>query len=483
MTRLIHALVFALLLLAPAAAEALEVRTVPSPQGVETWLSEEHTIPMIAVSISLQGGSAYDPAGKAGLASLTASLLDEGAGDLDSDAFKEALEARAIRLGFAAGRDYLTVTLTTLSENADEAFRLLALALQQPRFEADAIERMRAQMIASLKQDEEDPGTIAAKAWAKAYYGTHPYAQPGDGTEESVAALTADDIRGFARAHLVRGGAKVAVAGDVTEARVRAFLQQVFGPMQVGNVTAVPRFAGPAKAGMETIPMDIPQPAVVFGVPGPMRLDPDFMPTYVANYIFGGGGFSSRLMEEVRDKRGLTYGIGTGVGPARAASVVSGSVQSEKAKVLTAIEVTKAEMRRFAEGGATAMELADAKTYLTGSFSLALDSNSKIANALNGFQRDGLGPDYVEKRNALIEAVTLQQVNAMARKYYDADKLVMVLAGTPAPAAAARSPAPPPPPAPEGPTPLAPPPDATPPQPAPQPEGPRTAPPAAAGAR
>jgi zinc protease len=195
---------------------------------------------------------------------------------------------------------------------------------------------------------------------------------------------------------------------------------------------------------------------VIFGAPGPLRLDADFIPTFVANYIFGGGGFSSRLMDEVRDKRGLTYGISTGVDASRAAGVIRGSVQSEKAKVMTAIDVTKAEMQRFARDGATQMELADAKTYLTGSFSLALDSNGKIANALNGFQRDGLAPDYVFKRNALIEAVSLQQVNDMARKYYDAGKLTIALAGTPAPASAASSPVPAPPPAPQGPTPVTP---------------------------
>jgi zinc protease len=455
---------------------------VRAPAGTVLWHSEEHTLPMIAVSISLQGGSAYDPAGKEGLASLTASLLDEGAGDLDADAFKEALEARAIRLGFAAGSDYLIVSLTTLSENAGEAFRLLALALQRPRFEADAIERMRAQMIAGLKQDEEDPGTIAAKAFAEAYYGSHPYGRRA--TEASLNAITVDDIRAFAASHLVRSGAKIAAAGDITEARLTAYLEQALGPLPAGNVAPVPRFTGTGAPGLKTIPLDIPQPAVIFGVPGPMRLDPDFIPTYVANYIFGGGGFSSRLMDEVRDKRGLTYGIGTGVTASRGAGTIYGSVQSEKAKVLTAIDVTKAEMMRFARDGATEMELSDAKTYLTGSFPLALDSNSKIAGALNGFQRDGLAVDYVVRRNALIEAVTLAQVNAMARKYYDASKLTMVMAGTPEPGPAGPVPAPPP--APEGPTPISPPADAaperpTPAAPTPAPGAPATATPPTGG--
>lgn len=440
--RRIH-LVLALVaaLAAPGYAHAITVVTVAGPEGVDTWLSEEHTIPIIAVNISLPAGSAYDPANRPGLAAMTASLLDEGAGNLPSDAFKEALEARAIRLGFNAGTDYMTVTLSTLTENAGEAFRLLALALQAPRFDAEAIERMRAQILADLRQDEEDPGTIAGKAWSEAYFGDHPYAHDESGTPESIAAISAAEIRGFAQRHLVRGGAKVAAAGDIGEPQLQMYLAQVFGPMPMGDVAAVAAPAAAAQPDTMTIDMEIPQPAVVFGLPGPMRLDPDFIPTYVANYVFGGGGFASRLMNEVRDKRGLTYGIGTGLQDLRSAALIRGAVQSERTKVATAIEVTKAEMQRFAEGGATEMELADAKTYLTGSFALALDSNTKIAGALNGFQRAGLGPDYVVERNALIEAVTLDQVNGMARKYYDPAKLVIVIAGTPAPAEAAAQPA------------------------------------------
>ena len=165
-----------------------------------------------------------------------------------------------------------------------------------------------------------------------------------------------------------------------------------------------------------------------------MRADPDFIPTYVANYIMGGGGFSSRLMDEVRDKRGLTYGISTAQQDFRAGAIILGSVQSEKSKISLALDVTRAEMAKFAKDGATAKELQDAKTYLTGSFPLSFDSNVKIANQLNAYQRAGLDSSYVVRRNAMIEAVTVGQVNAMAKKYYDPAKLVVVIAGTPTPA-------------------------------------------------
>lgn len=420
----------------PATADAITVRAVQGPSGVETWLSEEHSIPIIAVNIAFPAGSAYDPSDKPGLATLVSSLLDEGAGDLPSEAFKQALESRAIRLSAAADRDYITVSMTTLKENADEAFRLLGLVLSRPRFDQEAVERMRVAILASLKQEDEQPSTVASKSWFATYFGTHPYARSDSGTPSGVQAITINDIRTFATDHIVRDRVKMSVAGDIDDAQLRRYIQQLFVSLPTKTVAAVPRPADAVRPASNTIPRNEPAPVAVFGFAGPMRLDADFIPTFVANYILGGGGFSSRLMDEVRDKRGLTYGISTYVADYRSASLIMGSVQSEKGKILTAIDVTKSELARFARDGATAKELADAKTYLTGSYPLGLDSNAKIARTLNAYQRQGLTPDYVDKRNALIQGVTLAQVNAMAKKWYDPSKLVIVIAGTPDAAAA-----------------------------------------------
>jgi len=431
-------LAFAFAVSIPATAHAITVKTVQGPTGVETWLSEEHALPMIAVTVALPAGSAYDPADKPGLAELMASLLDEGAGDLSSDAFKQALENRAIRLTAEAERDFVVVNLTTLTENADEAFRLLGLALAHPRFDSEAVERMRVAQLASLKAQDERASQVAQKSWFATYFGTHPYAHPGPGTPASLAAIKVEDIKAFAASHLVRDRVKVAVSGDITDAQLRKYLQQVFVPLPASSVQQVPKPPADAgKPGSHTIVRNEAAPVAIFGFSGPMRLDPDFIPTFVANYIFGGGNFSARLMDEVRDKRGLTYGISTQQADYKSASLIIGSVQSDKAKIMTALDVTKSEMARFAKDGATAKELADAKTFLTGSFPLGLDSNVKIARTLNGYQRSGLGVDYVEKRNGLIQAVTLAKVNEMAKKYYDPAKLVIVIAGTPAPAAPA----------------------------------------------
>ncbi|HXJ00964.1 MAG TPA: pitrilysin family protein [Micropepsaceae bacterium] len=429
MTKFVLAL---LALLVPVAANAITVKSVQGPTGVETWLSEEHALPMIAVNISFPAGSAYDPADKPGLANMTASLIDEGAGDLASDAFKQALESRAIQFGANADRDYIVVSLITLKENADEAFRLAGLAFAHPRFDAEAVERIRVAILASLKQEDEDPNRAAAKAWYAAYFGTHPYGRPQAGTPAGIAAIKAEDIKAFAAEHLVRGGIKVAVSGDITEVQLKKYLQTLFTPLPAKSGLPVPKPTDLGRPGTRNVVRNEAAPVAIFGFVGPMRADPDYIPAFVTNYILGGGSFSARLMDEVRDKRGLTYGISTQINDFRSASILVGSVQSDKTKILTALDVTKSEMARFAKDGAMANELADAKTYLTGSFPLGLDSNAKIARTLNGYQRAGLDADYVVKRNAMIQAVTLAQVNAMAKKYFDPSRLVVVIAGTPA---------------------------------------------------
>jgi len=421
----------ALISFLPIAAEAMTVKTVAGPTGVETWLSEEHALPMIAVNISFPAGSAYGPSDKLGLANMTASLIDEGAGDLASDAFKQALESRGIRFSAQADRDYIVVTLTTLKENADEAFRLAALAFAHPRFDPEAVERIRAAILASLKQEDEDPRRAGSKAWYGTYFGAHPYGRPQEGTPAGIAAVRPEDIKAFAADHFVRGGIKIAVAGDITEVQLKKYLQQLFTPLPAKAVAAAAKPTALFNPGTRTVVRNEAAPVAIFGFMGPMRADPDFIPTFVTNYIFGGGGFSARLMDQVRDKRGLTYGISTDINDFRASSIIVGSVQSDKAKILTALDVTKSEMARFAKDGATQKELDDAKTYLTGSYDLRFDSNRKIADQLIGIREQDLGIDYVEKRNSLVEAVTLEDVKRVAKRLIDADALIFTVVGKP----------------------------------------------------
>ena len=306
---LVSALVVAAVLSAPA--RAVEAQRVISPGGIEAWLVEDHSVPVLSVSIGFKaGGSAYDSAGKEGLATLVSGMLDEGAGDFDSFAFRTRLENTAIHLSFSASANSLTGTLKTVSDHRMQAFELLRLALTKPRFDAEPLDRVRHQILASLAEEAEDPQALAGEALDRLMFPGHPYARPAQGTPKSVTALTAADLRGFVRTRLALDGLKVGVSGDITPAELGQMLDKTFGELpKTANVPPLPAVAIPQQGGIAVIDRDLPQAVATFAQPGLERTDPDFYPAYVVNYILGGGGFSSRLMTEVREKRGLAYGV------------------------------------------------------------------------------------------------------------------------------------------------------------------------------
>lgn len=429
----------ALAVFVPQLAWAVDVQTLAARKGENIWYVEDHSLPMIAMSATLPAGSAYDPADKAGLAAFAALLLDEGAGNMNSTAFHAALSNRAIRLSVSPGRDYVTISLVTLSSNAKEAFRLLGLALAQPRFDGDAVARVRAQMLAALQQSDQDPESVAARGFFSDFFHGHPYGHPVSGNASSLAAISPADLKAFARTHWVRGDVKIAVSGDVNAAMLKALLASAFGKLPATTPTPASFARQTGTPGVHVIPMPVPQPNIVFGLPGLVRSDRDFIPAYVANYILGGGGFSSRLMNDVREKRGLTYGISTSLEPYRRAGLFVGQVATKKTSVGETIKVVRQTMKTFVDQGPTDKELADAKTYLTGSFPLAFDSNVGIAAQLNAFQAAGLPVDYVENRNALINAVTLEDVKRVSRRLFSPARLTVVVAGSPSAPAAKRT--------------------------------------------
>jgi zinc protease len=424
------ALTFFLALLAPA-AQAANIQNIDLGKHAEVWFAEDHTVPIVSFNISLPAGSAYDPAGKAGLASFAASMMDEGAGGLDSKAFHEALANRAISFSARAERDYLVISISTLKENASEAMHLLQLALTRPRFEADALSRVRAQIIQSLQQDDAEPPRVASRAFMRDFFGGHAYAHPVSGEIGSVSSVTATDLRNFARSHWTKYGLKVAVAGDITAPALTKLLGDTFLPVSGAVPPALPNVGRLGAPGVHVVPLPVPQPSVYFGLPGIMRQDPDFIPGYVANYVLGGGGFSSRLMDEVREKRGLTYGISTSLTSYSKASVMLGSVATRADAVRQTIQVVKDTLAEFATSGPTQQELDDAKTYLTGSFPLAFASNSGTASQLGTFQRQNLDVGYVARRNSLIQAVTLADVKRVAKRVFDPVRLTVVVGGSP----------------------------------------------------
>ena len=434
MARILAALlvVFAFAATVANKAEAMEIKEVISPGGVKAWLVEQHSIALIAVSYEFEGGVAADPPGKGGLAYLTSGLMNEGAGDLDSLAFQKALDERAIRMSFDADRDQFSGAMATLTEEKAEAFRLLGLALSEPRFDADAVERVRDQVRSIQRSEDDQPRSIAAKAWMKAAFPGHPYANNATGTPESLAGLTAADLHGYVKDNFARDRLIVGVVGDITPEELGPLLDATFGALpEKGAALAVPDTTMASGESLKVIGRKVPQSVAVFGMPGIKRGDPDWYTALVMNQIFGSGGFSSRLMEELRRKRGLTYGVYTYLQPLDHAGLYMGSVATVNARMGESLKVIEAEIARMAESGATDKELADAKTYLTGSYALTFDSSGAIAGQLVGMQRYGFDRDYVNKRNSYIESVTREDVNRVAKRLLDPSKLVWVIVGEP----------------------------------------------------
>jgi zinc protease len=429
MRRLIGSLAAAVVFALPTLAHAVTVQTLNMGKDAEVWFVPDHTVPVISLTAAIPAGSAYDPENKHGLATFAASMIDEGAGPYNSAGFQAALSGRAIRFSATPGRDYMIVSLLTLKENAKDAFRLLGTALSKPHFDPDAISRVRVQILASLQEEDEDPSSVAAKAFFRTFFAGHPYGHSAEGDPTGIAAITREDLKNFAQNHWVRGGVHIAVSGDIDAATLKTLLATAFSALPDRTPPPIAPIAHLGTPGMQVVAMPVPQPNIVFGLPGLMRNDPDFVPGYVANYILGGGGFASRLTSEVREKRGLTYSIATSLNTYRRAGIVAGQVATKAGSVRQTIAVIRDTLAEFAANGPTDKELTDAKTYLTGSFPLAFASNVGISGQLNAFQNAGLAVNYVQKRNDMINAVTADDVKRVAKRLFNANKLTIVVAG------------------------------------------------------
>lgn len=425
-------LVFAVLLLVrPGMAEAIEIQRVVSPGGIEAWLVEDHKNPIITLSASFEGGAAADPEGKEGLAVLTSSLLDEGAGSYDSDAFRRKLEDLVIGLGFSAGQDNFGASLQTLTENTDTAFELLRLAMTEPRFDAEPVERIRAQIIAGLKRSENRPQTIASRVWWQAAFPDHPYGRPSRGTVESVGRVTTEDMKAFAKRVLTRSGMKIGVVGDITPERLGTLLDRTFGALPETGVSIPPVPAKSAAIG-ETFVVEspVPQSVVVFGHRGIARDDPDRFAAAILMEVMA-GGFGSRLTEEIREKRGLTYGIYAYTLPLEDTELVMGGVSTRNDKVAETVGLVREIWAEMAANGPTEEEVSDAKTYLNGSFPMRLTSSRPIAGLLVSLQRNGRPIDYLDGRVERINAVTMADLKRVAKRLFLADELTFSVVGQP----------------------------------------------------
>jgi len=430
MIRIAYALVLTLLTALPLRA-AVEIQEVTSPGGIDAWLVESHEIPMLALEIRFRGGASLDAPGKRGAINLMTGLLEEGAGDMDARAFATARDALAADIGFDVGPDTLSVSVRTLTENRDEVMGLLRLALLQPRFDDDAVERVRNQVLSIIRSDEKDPDTIATRTFDRLAFGDHPYASSINGTPEGVAALTRDDLIEAKARVMARDRLVVSAVGDITVDELGTLLDNLFVGLPETGAPMPPQADFSLAGGVTVVPFDTPQAVAVFGQNGLKRDDPDFITAYVLNQVLGAGGFTSRLMTEVREKRGLTYGVYSYLYPMDYAALMLGQVASANDRVAEAIEVIRAEWQKAATEGLTQEELDAVKTYLTGAYPLRFDGNGPIASILTGMQLDGLSPDYVKTRNAMIEAVTLDDIRRVAGELLDPEALHFVVVGRP----------------------------------------------------
>lgn len=430
MKTLYYALIACVIAALPARAE-IQIQEITTPGGINAWLIEEPAIPFIALEIRFKGGASLDAPGKRGATNLMMGLLEEGTGDMDARAFARATDELAASFDYGAYDDSVSISAKFLTDTTDKAMALLRGAIVEPSFTQEAIDRVRKQVLSGIASDKTDPDTIVGQTFDAMAFGDHPYGSSRDGTEETVAALTRDDIVAAHQAALARDRIYVSAVGDINAEDLARLLDNLLGDLPAKGAPMPETATYQLSGGVTVVPFDTPQSVVLFGHPGMERHDEDFLAAYVLNEIFGGGGLESRLMRELREKRGLTYGVYSYLVPKDHAELYLGRVASANDRVAQAIEVLRAEWVRMAETGITQAELDEAKTYLTGAYPLRFDGNGPIANILVGMQMDGLPADYVVKRNDLVNALTLDEMNRVAKRLFRPEDLHFVVVGKP----------------------------------------------------
>jgi zinc protease len=423
----------ALLAWLPAAgAGAIDIKEVTTPLGIKAWLVEDKSAPVVALSFSFSGGTASDPTGQSGVTSLMAALLTDGAGPFDAQAFRSRQEDAAASLGFGASLDRLSGTLRVLSGTRDEGFELLRLALTQPRFDPDMVEQRRAQTIAQINQSDQRPQSVASRTLMSTLFAGHPYAADPEGTREDLKTLTPALLKRRAAALMVRSGLIVSAVGDIGEAELARQLDRAFGSLVAGAAPPLPpEWKPPTMPRTIVVERPVPQSTVLMALPGIARDDPDWYAAVVMNHVLGGGGQQSRLFNEVREKRGLAYGVSTALRTYKRAALMVISTASANERIADALRVIRAEFVRMRTEGITEQELADAKTYLNGALALSLESSGAVASLLQSLQIDGLPPDHLARRAALIAAVKLEDVRRVARRLLRDEVLTTVVVGKP----------------------------------------------------
>jgi zinc protease len=419
-------------LAAKPTSHAARVKTLETPSGISIWHVEDYTVPVVSLEFAFLGGGAEDPANRTGLTNLMASLLDEGAGPLEAEAFQEALEERAIELSFDCGRDRLDGSLRTLAAQAERAFELLALAIKEPRFDQEAIDRIRAQIISSLKRDESDPQSRAREALYRIGFAGHSYGRLVDGKIDELNLITRAEIAAQHAKLFARANLRVVAVGAIAPDALIAGVERAFGGLPAAPVLSdLPVLTLQAMGHTEVVDIDIPQSTLIMALPGLPRKHPDFITANVVNHILGGGSFTSRIWAEVREKRGLAYSVWSQLIWKRHSHTFLAGTATSNERVAESLRVIEEEIARMAASGPDAEELRKAKAYLTGSYALRFDTSRKIANQLLELRVDDLGVDYMDRRNDEVNAVTLEGAAIIAKRLFSDAKPLVVAAGRP----------------------------------------------------
>lgn len=412
--------VFILSFVGDAQAANPQIVEVTSPKGIKAWLVEDHKLPLVSVHFAFRGGVEQDPSDKQGLAMLASSLLTQGAGPYDDRAFQERLAANAISLGVSAARDQIDGQMKTLTRTREEAFRLLALALTKPRFDAEAFDRLRDAQLTAIKFQLSSPDWQGRYALYQHIFGDHPYGYRSMGSAAAVARLTREDAAQFVRDHLAKDNLMVAVVGDIDRETLAQKLDQVFGALPERAVLKpLADVVWPSASQKILVERQGKQTNILLARPMLRRDDPDWYAAQIANYILGGGGFISRLMKAVRTQEGLTYGVGTALSSMDHAAMLVASLSADNDKAAAALDLLSKVWQSFYEGGATQEEIDAAKAYLIGAMPISLTSTDAIGETLLTMQTEKLGIDYLDRRAELLQAVEKKDVDRVVKRWFD----------------------------------------------------------------
>jgi zinc protease len=420
---------FAACLVCCADADALEVRRTVMPNGLVILHSENHTLPIVTVTIVVKAGQLNEPPEKGGLAHLHAEMLTEGTATLSSKAISEEMDFIGASLDASAGHDFITITLAVLKKDVEKGFQICADILMNPAFHQDEVERKKDRIKGFLKRQEEEPSFLAGRAFREAVFGAYPYGRRIGGSPESIDRIGRGDLVSFHAANFLPNNAIFSLVGDLTPKEVTILTEKYFGRWEKMDVnTYTPAKTITAAAGQVIrIEKDLTQANIVAGTRGISREDPDYYTFSVLNYILGGGGFSSRLMHSIRDEKGLAYDVHSLLSPYKRAGLFVIEAQTKNESANTVIHEIFREVTRLREAGVSDEEIRDAQSYLAGSFKRRLDTNGKIASFLASVELFNLGFDYVEKYPEYIYSVTKEDIRRVAGKYLDPANFVLVV--------------------------------------------------------